>query len=106
MKTPYQTITDFPVQSKRPSVPQDTVQISRSKPDSLHRPPAGFTALALDGYGLCGILPARDWIAGHRLGAMKQLTLATVGFERYAKTTRRTAFDSRGEIRIASQIDR
>jgi transposase, IS5 family len=28
----------------------------------------------------------------HRLGAMKQLTLATVGFERYAKTTRRAAF--------------
>ncbi len=41
------------------SVPKDTVQISRSKPDSLHRTPAGFTALALDGYGLCDILPAR-----------------------------------------------
>jgi IS5 family transposase len=26
------------------------------------------------------------------VGAMKQLTLATVGFERYARTTRRTAF--------------
>jgi hypothetical protein len=35
------------------------MQISRSKPDSLHRTPAGFTALALDGYGLCDILPAR-----------------------------------------------
>ena len=35
------------------SVPKDTTQISRSKPDSLHRTPAGFTALALDGYGLC-----------------------------------------------------
>src|SRR4029077_8820543 len=41
------------------SVPKDTVQISRSKPDSLHRTPAGFTVLALDGYGLCDILPAR-----------------------------------------------
>jgi len=35
------------------------VQISRSKPDSLHRTPAGFTVLALDGNGLCDILPAR-----------------------------------------------
>src|SRR5712672_210123 len=41
------------------SVPKDTVQISRSKPDSLHPTPAGFTVLALDGYGLCDILPAR-----------------------------------------------
>src|SRR5512135_1172425 len=41
------------------SVPKDTVQISRSKPDGLHRTPAGFTALALDGYGLCDRLPAR-----------------------------------------------
>jgi IS5 family transposase len=31
-------------------------------------------------------------MGAHRLGAMKQLTLATVGFERYAKTTRRAAF--------------
>src|SRR5215471_15585950 len=31
------------------SVPKDTTQISRSKPDSLHRTPAGFTVLALDG---------------------------------------------------------
>src|SRR5262249_16245536 len=41
------------------SVPKDTMQISRSKPDSLPRTPAGFTVLALDGYGLCDILPAR-----------------------------------------------
>src|SRR5438874_12341908 len=41
------------------SVPKDTMQISRSKPDSLHRTPAGFTVLAIDGYGLCDILPAR-----------------------------------------------
>jgi len=41
------------------SVPEDTAQISRSKPDSLHRIPAGFTALVLDGYGLCECLPAR-----------------------------------------------
>src|SRR5215469_1821793 len=31
------------------------------------------------------------WVGAHGLG-MKQLTLAAVGFERYAKTTRRTAF--------------
>src|SRR5215469_2950303 len=41
------------------SVPKDTAQISRSKPDSLHRTPAGFTVLALDGYGLRECLPAR-----------------------------------------------
>src|ERR1700730_7611202 len=41
------------------SVPKDTMQISRSKPDSLHRTPAGFTTLALDGYGVCDILLAR-----------------------------------------------
>jgi len=29
------------------------------KPDSLHRTPAGFTALVLDGYGLRECLPAR-----------------------------------------------
>jgi Chaperone of endosialidase len=32
------------------------------------------------------------WIGGHRLGAIKQLTLVTVGFERYVRRTRRTAF--------------
>src|SRR5512147_2177901 len=42
-----------------PSVPKDTTQISWSKLDSFRRIPAGFTALALDGYGLCGCLPAR-----------------------------------------------
>src|SRR6476646_3077837 len=31
-------------------------------------------------------------MGAHRLGAMKQQTLATVGFERYGKTTRRAAF--------------
>src|SRR5262249_12027405 len=36
-----------------------TAQISRSKPDSLHRKPAGFTALVLHGYGLRECLPAR-----------------------------------------------
>ena len=41
------------------SVPRDTMQISRGKPGVLHRAPAGFTALALDGYGLCDFLPAR-----------------------------------------------
>ena len=36
-------------------------------------------------------MPA-GWIGGQGLGAMRQLTLATVGFERYGKTTRRAAF--------------
>ena len=42
-----------------PSVPRDTVQISWGKPRSLPRTPAGFTVLALDGYGLRDFLPAR-----------------------------------------------
>ena len=42
-----------------PSVPKDTVQISWGKPRSLPRTPAGFTVLALDGYGLRDFLPAR-----------------------------------------------
>ena len=36
------------------------------------------------------ICTGTDWCAW--VGGMKQLTLATVGFERYAKTTRRAAF--------------
>ena len=45
-----------------PSVPKDTAQISWGKPFSLPRTPAGFTAMALDGYGLRGPLPARPVI--------------------------------------------
>jgi hypothetical protein len=40
-------------------VPEDTVQISRGKPCSFPRTPAGFTAVLFDGYGLRGRLPAR-----------------------------------------------
>ena len=42
-----------------PSVPRDTGQISWGKSSSFPRTPAGFTALALDGYGLCDSVPAR-----------------------------------------------
>ena len=39
----------------------------------------------------CGIIfGGVDWCAW--VGGMKQLTLATAGFDRYAKTTRRAAF--------------
>jgi len=38
------------------------------------------------------IQSAAGWIGAHRLGAMKQITLAAAGFERYAKTTRRAVF--------------
>ena len=37
----------------------DLQQIFRIKSDSLHRTPAGFTTLAIDGSGLRGCLPAR-----------------------------------------------
>ena len=57
-----------------PSVPKDTMQISRSKPDSLHRTPAGFTVLALDGYGLCDILPARPTSAASYPVSVRRVT--------------------------------
>ena len=44
------------------SVPKDTAQISWGKPRSFPRSPAGFTAMALDGYGLRDWLPARPTI--------------------------------------------
>ena len=52
------------------------MQISRSKPDSLHRTPAGFTALALDGYGLCDILPARPTSAASYPVAVRQVAIS------------------------------
>src|SRR5271165_809256 len=55
------------------SVPEDTVPISRSRPDSLHRTPAGFTALALDGYGLCDIVPARSTSAASYLVSVRRV---------------------------------
>lgn len=38
---------------------RNTTQTSPGKFDRLPRTPAGSTALALDGYGLCDALPAR-----------------------------------------------
>ena len=45
-------------------------------------------------------MPA-GWNGAHGLGAMKQLTLATAGFERYGKTTRRAALSGRDGARGA-----
>jgi hypothetical protein len=65
------------------SVPKDTAQISRSKPDSLHRTPAGFTVLALDGYGLCDILPARPTsAASYPVSVRRVATLLHASFRR------------------------
>src|SRR5947207_12654571 len=65
------------------SVPKDTMQISRSKPDSLHRTPAGFTVLALDGYGLCAILPAPPTSAASYPVSVRQVaTLLHASFRR------------------------
>ena len=50
------------------------MQISRSKPDSLHRTPAGFTVLALDGNGLCDILPARPTSAASYPVSVRRVT--------------------------------
>ena len=66
------------------SVPKDTVQSSRSKPDSLHRTPAGFTVLALDGYGLCDILPARPTeAASYPVSVRRVATLLHASFRQF-----------------------
>src|SRR5258708_8625951 len=63
--------------------PRDRVQISRSKPDSLHRTPAGFTVLAIDGYGLCDILPARPTsAASYPVSVRRVATLLHASFRR------------------------
>src|SRR5262249_38429495 len=71
--------------ARRPSTsaPKATMQIFRSKPDSLHRPPAGFTVLALDGYGLCDILPARPTsAASYPVSVRRVATLLHASFRR------------------------
>ena len=50
---PLLTSAPRSVDLSTPSVPWDTTQISWGKPRSFPRTPAGFTAAALDGYGLC-----------------------------------------------------
>src|SRR5713226_6564484 len=63
---------------------KDTMQISRSKPDSLHRTPAGFTVLALDGYGLCEWLPARPTsAASYPISVRRVATLLHASFRRF-----------------------
>src|SRR5215472_17802530 len=63
--------------------PEGHMQISRSKPDSLHRTPAGFTVLALDGYGLCDILPARPTsAASYPVSVRRVATLLHASFRR------------------------
>ena len=63
-----------------PSVPPvsrlDTVQISRGKPRSLPRTPAGFTAMAFDGYGLCDFLPARPTKSASYPVAVRQVAIS------------------------------
>jgi hypothetical protein len=66
-----------------PPVPKDTMQISRGKPGVLHRAPAGFTALALDGYGLRESLPARPAnSASYPVSVRRVATLLHASFRR------------------------
>ena len=65
------------------SVPKDTMQISRSKSDSLHRTPAGFTTLAIDGDGLRECLPARPTsAASYPISVRRVATLLHASFRR------------------------
>ena len=64
-------------------VPEDTAQISWGNPGVLHRAPAGFTALALDGYGLCDFLPARPTSpASYPISVRRVATLLHASFRR------------------------
>src|SRR5271165_123259 len=56
--------------------PGDTMQISRGKPCSLPRTPAGFTVQALDGYGLRDFLPARPTRAASYPVAVRQVAIS------------------------------
>jgi hypothetical protein len=59
------------------------VQISRSKLDSLHRTPAGFTVLAFDGNGLRECLPARPTsAASYPISVRRVATLLHASFRR------------------------
>ena len=62
--------------SVRPVSRQDAVQISRGKSRSLPRTPAGFTAMALDGYGLCDILPARPTLSASYPVAVRRVAIS------------------------------
>ncbi len=65
------------------SVPKDTMQISRSKSDSLHRTPAGFTVLAIDGDGLREWMPARPTsAASYPISVRRVATLLHASFRR------------------------
>jgi len=60
------------------------MQISRGKPDSLHRTPAGFTVLALDENGLCDFLPARPAkTASYPVSVRRVATLLHASFSQF-----------------------
>jgi hypothetical protein len=62
----------------------DTMQISRSKSNSLHRTPAGFTVVAIDGDGLRECLPARPTIAAsYPISVRRVATLLHASFRRF-----------------------
>ena len=77
-----------------PPVPSgNTAQTSRGKTASLHRTPAGFTALALDGYGLRDSLLTRPTgPASHPVPVRRVATLLCASFRpRLAATPLRFA---------------
>jgi len=45
------------------------MQTSRGKSDNLHRIPAEFTPIALDGYGLRGVVPTRPAMTASLFGS-------------------------------------
>jgi hypothetical protein len=67
---------------------RDTTQISPGKFDRLPRTPAGSTALALDGYGLCDQLPARPTKdASYPISVRQVAVLRHASFRRHLTMT-------------------
>ena len=63
---------------------RDTAQISWGKLSVLPRTPAGFTVMALDGYGLCDRLPARPTIpAWYPVSVRRVAILFHASFRRF-----------------------
>jgi hypothetical protein len=72
-----------------PSVPNwNTAQISPGKSDRLPRTPAGSTALAFDGSGLCDSLPARPTkVASYPIPVRQVAVLLHTSFRRHLAVT-------------------
>ena len=71
-----------------PSPTGDASQISRGKPNDLHRTPAGFTAQALDGSGLRDLSLTRPtWTASYPIPVRRVAALLHASFRPHLTMT-------------------